>query len=176
MITNLGVSSYLGTCPGAVWITWGDQCKEDCDLDFLHTLLPAWDHHPPRADKQHTTELSSTRDQNEYKRGETRTFPQSPLSHHQQRSLRHVAVFLPRWSDGIEDLKLTRGWRITLYRGWTPPCEWREGGTTEDYRRHHTQRHNQGSNTWVVSRHNIPSWTPWGQGITLYWGPVGHYK
>ena len=99
------------------------------DLVSLHTLLPAWDHHPPRADKQHTTELSSTRDQNEYKRGETRTFPQSPLSHHQQRSLRHVAVFLPRWSDGIEDLKLIRGWRITLYGGWTPPCEY--GGRVE---------------------------------------------
>ena len=123
------MSSYLGTCPGAVWITWGDQCKEDCDLDFLHTLLPAWDHHPPRADKQHTTELSSTRDQNEYKRGETRTFPQSPLSHHQQRSLRHDCRFHAGGSDGIEDLKLNRGWRITLYRGWTPPCEY--GGRVE---------------------------------------------
>ena len=37
--------------------------------------------------------------------------------------------FLSRLSDGIEDLKLIRGWRITLYGGWTPPCEY--GGRVE---------------------------------------------
>ena len=123
----------LGTCPWAVCFTWGDTSgEEDCDLVSLHTLLPG--RVRAREDKEHTTEHPgrSTREQNEYISGETQTARQSQLSSNRQRSLRHVCRSYPGWSDGIEDLKLTRGWRITLYRGWTPPCEWREGGTTED--------------------------------------------
>ena len=150
--------------------------EEGCDLAFLNTLLTG--RVRAREGRQRTTTSS----------------PLSPGSSASIKGEKHgrflslrchiinsgvsgmIAVFMQVEVTESRICELNRGWRITLYRGWTPPCEWREGGTTEDYRRHHTQRHNLGSNTWVVSRHNIPSWTPWGQGITLYWGPVGHYK
>ena len=163
-------------------MSWG--CLNYLRWPVQGGLWPGFPTHSPsclgpssaaRGQAAHHRALQHPGSERVYKRRNTDA-RQSQLSSNRQRSLRHVCRSYPGWSDGIEDLKLTRGWRITLYRGWTPPCEWREGGTTEDYRRHHTQRHNQGSNTWVVSRHNIPSWTPWGQGRTLYWGPVGHYQ
>ena len=107
------------------------QCG-DCDLVSMHTLLPG--RVRAREGKERTTtELSSTRDQNVYKRGETRTFPQSPLSHNRQQSLRHVAVSYPGGGRNLGSEESYEGWRITLYRGWT--------------RRHHTQRLPHGSST-----------------------------
>ena len=83
----------------------------------LRTLLPGRVH--TREGKEHTTELSSTREQNEYISGETQTARQSQLSSNRQRSLRHVCRFHAGGSDGIEDLTMYEGWRITLYRVWT---------------------------------------------------------
>ena len=88
-----------------------------------------------------TTELSfSTRDQNVYKRGGTRTFPQSPLSQHRQQSLRHVAASYPG-GGRIEDLRnRTRDGASQLTEAGPLPVM---GGRVEllkNMRRHHTQR------------------------------------
>ena len=135
-------------------------------MTWFPTHSPSWESARKRGQGEHHRAPVQEHPGSErvYKRRNTDA-RQSQLSSNRQRSLRHVCRSYPGWSDGIKDLKLTRGWRITLYRGWTPPCEWREGGTTEDYRRHHTQRHNQGSNTWVVSRHNQGTWVA-----------IGHYQ
>ena len=58
-----------------------------------------------REGKEHTTELSSTREQNEYISGETQTARQSQLSRHQQLSSGMFAVLIQvEWrSRGSED-------------------------------------------------------------------------
>ena len=120
--------------------------EEGCDLAFLNTLLTG--RVRAREGRQRTTtELSSTRGQNVYKRGGTRTFPQSPLSQHRQQSLRHVAASYPG-GGRIEDLRnRTRDgasylWRLDL--SWTVGRQCKEGGNTEHMRRRHSSRHEAG--------------------------------
>jgi len=87
--------------------------EEGCDLAFLNTLLTG--RVRAREGRQRsTTELSSTREQCEYKRGETRTFPQSPLSQHRQQSLRQCCRFLYRWRTNRGPEESYERWRIVL--------------------------------------------------------------
>ena len=99
-------------------------------MTWFPTHSPSWESARKRGQGEHHRAPMQEHPGSErvYKRRNT-DVRQSPLSHHQQRSLRHDCRFHAGGSDGIEDLKLNRGWRITLYRGWTPPCEY--GGRVE---------------------------------------------
>ena len=109
----------------------------------MHTLLTG--RVRAREGRQRTTtELSSTRGQNVYKRGGTRTFPQSPLSQHRQQSLRHVAVSYPG-GGRIKDLRnRTRDGASYLWRLDPSQSQCKEGGNTEHMRRRHSSRNEAG--------------------------------
>ena len=88
-----------------------------------------------RTKERTTTELSSTRDQNEYISGETQTFV-SLSCQLSTPELQHVCCSYPGGGRNLGSEELYEGWRITLY-GW-------RGGTAEEMRRTHSSRNEAG--------------------------------
>ena len=124
-ITPCGVCLWPGnmSCGCLLFVHLRCHQWEDCDLVFLHTLLPEA---IIRRAQERTRSIPPsspfvTREQNEYISGETQTARQSQLSSHQQLSSGMFAVFIQvEWQDrGSEDWY--KGWCITLYGVWTPP-------------------------------------------------------
>jgi len=122
----------------------------------FHAHSPDWESARKRRQATHHRQLSFVpREQCEYKRGETRTFPQSPLSQHRQQSLRHVAA---SYTGGgrIEDLRnRTRDgasylWRLDL--SWTVGRQCKEGGNTEHMRRRHSTHRDEFAAWFIKTR------------------------
>ena len=101
------------------FLTWGDTSEEDCDLFSMHTLLPG--RVRAREGKERTTtELSSTRDQNEYISGETQTFV-SLSCQLSTPELQHVCCSYPGGVTESRIWGIIRGMAHHTYGGWTPP-------------------------------------------------------
>ena len=129
-------TSVLGT----VCLPCGDQWGGGL-WPRLPKHSPDWESARKRGQATHHHQLSFvTREQCEYKRGETRTFPQSPLSQHRQQSLRHVAASYPG-GGRIEDLRnRTRDGASQLTEAGPLPVMGGRVELLQEYRRHHTQR------------------------------------
>ena len=98
----------------------------------FHAHSPSWESARKRGQgaHHHRALLQHPGSERVYKRRNT-DVRQSQLSSNRQQSLRHVAVSYPGGGRNLGSEESYEGWRITLHGGWTPPCDGREGGTTE---------------------------------------------